>query len=223
MEQLAGAVVETAGQPATVRVGTILSVNPMQVDISTTILNSDAVGCVASYQPRTGDTVVLIGQSVDGDETSGSTWMIVGACVNSGSGEHSHNGIQIVAPAIANNTGVFADITGLVFPFTKRRDSSVIHSHMAMSSYSSAASAGAEYSTRIISYATGVGVAVAEQVIAAGFWNAALTHLCWTGFGDIPNVPAGSYFIQARYRLYIGAAFIQMNADDRMSFFCDEM
>lgn len=222
-QELASGISAAAGQAATTRVGTIAAVNPMRVEVAGVGLLTESVGCVSSYQPRVGDTVALIGQSVEGADGFASSWLIVGASVNVGSGEFSHNGRAGIAPTISNNTGLFADITGFVFPFTKRRNSSVIHSRMAMSSFSTVANAGAEYTTRVISYATGVGVAVAERVIVSGFWNAALTHHCWVGFDDIPNVPAGSYMLQARYRLYIGASFISMNADDRLSFFCDEV
>ena len=218
MPDLADAVVDAAGQPLTSRVGTILAVNPIQVDVCGTVLNPGVVGCVSSYLPRSGDTVVLVGQAVEGADSSGSTWLIVGACVNSGSGEFSHNGIQIMASGQANNTGVFADITGLTFPFTKRRAGSLIHARMAVSGFASVGAAGGEYTARIIS----AGVAISETVIASGFWNAGL-HLSWTGFRDIPSIPPGSYSIQGRWRLYTGAASIQMDGNDRYSLFFDEV
>lgn len=219
MPDLADAVVDAAGQPLTSRVGTILAVNPIQVDVGGTVLNPAVVGCVSSYLPRTGDTVVLVGQAVEGADSSGSTWLIVGACVNSGSGEFSHNGIQVMAGVQSNNTGVFADVTGVTFPFTKRRPGSLIHGRMAVAGFTSVGGAGGEYTARILS----AGVAVSETVLASGFWNAALTHLGWSGFRDIPNIPAGSYTVQARFRLYTGAAFVQMDNNDRFSLFFDEV
>lgn len=222
-EDLAEAVVDTAGQPTTSRVGTILGVNPIQVDVGGTALNPAVVGCVSSYLPRTGDTVVLLGQAVEGADSSGSTWLIIGACVNSGSGEFSHNGIQIQPAPHANNTGAFTDINGFLFPFTKRRNASLLHGRMALSAYSSANAAGGEFTARIISYATGVGVAISETVLASFFFNPQLTHFGFGGFNDIPNIPAGAYFIQARFRLYTGAAFIQVDGNDRLSMFFDEV
>jgi hypothetical protein len=223
MQDLADAVVETAGQPLTSRVGTIEEVNPIRVNMGGTILDPAVVGCASSYLPRIGDTVVLVGQAVDGAESSGSTWMIVAACVNSGSGEFSHNGIQIMGAVQSNNTGVFVDITGLLFPFTKRRSGSLIHAKMAVSAYANAAAAGGEFSARILDYSSGAAVAVSEMVLASHFWNAALTHLGFAGFNDIPNVPAGSYMVQGRFRLYVGAAFIQFDNNDRLSLFFDEV
>ena len=220
MEDLADAVVEAAGQPLTSRVGTIRAVNPIEVDIGGTILNPAVVGCVSSYLPRTGDTVALVGQAVEGADTSGSTWMIVGACVNSGSGEFSHNGIQVMAQVQAEGAGAFTDMAGVVFPFTKRRPSSLIHGRLGGSAFASATGLGGEFTARILS----AGVQVAEQVLASQFYNAAASHGAWIGFNDIPNIPAGSYTVQARFRKYVGGAGnIQTDTNDRISFFFDEV
>lgn len=220
MLDLADAVVDAAGQPLTSRVGTIRGVNPIEVDIGGTILNPAVVGCVSSYLPRTGDTVAVVGQAVEGADTSGSTWLIVGAAVNSGSGQFSHNGISLAIPNQFNATGAFIDLVGMTFPFTKRRAGSLIHARMAMSAYSTVAGAGGEFSARIINSS---GVAISETVLAAFFWNAALQHHGFAGFNDIPNIPAGSYTIQARYRIYVGATQLTMNNDDRGSLFFDEV
>lgn len=49
------------GSPASVRVGTVDSADPLRVSLQGTIL--DNVGLVGSYAPQTGDPVVLLGQS----------------------------------------------------------------------------------------------------------------------------------------------------------------
>lgn len=221
MQDLADAVVETAGQPLTSRVGTIEAVTPtIRVNMGGTILNPAVVGCASSYLPRVGDTVALVGQAIEGAESSGSTWMIVGACVNSGSGAFSHNGIQVMASVQSNNTGVFANIAGLLFPYTKRRAPSLIHARIAGSAFSTVAAAGGEFTARILDAA---GAAVAEQVIGSHFWNPAVTHLGWSGMADIPNVPAGTYTVQGRFRLYVGASAISFDTNDRLSLFFDEV
>ena len=79
-EPLAGAVVAAAGQPATVRLGTILQISPtLQIDMGGTVLDPAAVGINALYRPRVGDVVALLGQSVEGADTSGSTWLLLGS------------------------------------------------------------------------------------------------------------------------------------------------
>jgi hypothetical protein len=222
VEDLATAVTAAAGQPVTSRVGTVLAVNPIQVDMGGTILDAAVVGCASSYLPRTGDTVVLIGQAVEGGDTSGSTWMITAACVNSGSGAFSHNGIQAMAQVQSEGAGVFTNMTGITFPFTKRRAGSLIHGRIAGASFSSVAAAGGEFAARVTVTATGVQVAL--KVLGSMFYNAALTHGGWAGFDDIPNIAAGSYTVQAQFRKYIGGVGnIQTDQNDRISLFFDEV
>jgi hypothetical protein len=218
---LADAVVDAAGQPLTSRVGTILAVNPIQVDLAGTILNPAVVGCVSSYLPRTGDTVTLVGQAVEGADSSGSTWMIVGASVNSGSGAFSHNGIQVMAGIQSEGAGVFTNMTGVLFPFTKRRPGSLIHGRMGGSAFSSVIGAGGEFAARILNAA---GVQVALKVLASQFYNASLNHGAWVGFDDIPNIAAGSYTVQGQFRKYVGGAGnIQVDNNDRISLYFDEV
>lgn len=216
---LAGAVVTSAGQPAITRVARITAVDPIKVELDEVPLDPAAVGCVSSYVPRAGDTVALVGQAVDGSGTSASSWLIVGASVNSGSGAFSHNGIQIMASVQSENLGVFTDITGLTFPFTKRRNGSLIHARLAGSSFASAIGGGGEYTARILAD----GVQVAEEVLASFFYNLANNHGSWMGFDDIPNIPAGSYTIQGRFRRYTGGGAIQFDNNDRLSLYFDEV
>lgn len=72
------AIIETAGQPSTTRVGTIVSVNPVRVDIQGTVFGGSAVGILGSYSPVVGDHVSVLGQSVRGASSSGSSWLILG-------------------------------------------------------------------------------------------------------------------------------------------------
>lgn len=221
MEDLATAVTATAGQPVTSRVGTILAVNPIQVEMGGTVLEPEVVGCASSYIPRAGDTVVLMGQAVEGGDTSGSTWMIIDAVVNIATGAAGRGGRQVMASVQSEGAGVFTNITGLTFPFVKRRTGSVIHARMAGSSFASATGLGGEFTARILNSA---GAQAAEQVIASQFYNAALSHGAWVGFDDILNVAAGSYTVQARFRKYVGGAGnIQFDTNDRLSLYMDEV
>lgn len=220
MQDLALAVDQSAGQPSTTRVGIITSVAPVTVELDEQPLNPAVVGCVASYSPRVGDNVVLLGQAIEGADTSASSWTMVGANVNSGAGALSHNGIQIMASVQSNNTGVFQNIIGLTFTYTKRRAGSLIHGRLAGSAFSTVAAAGGEFAARITDTD---GVLVTEKVLASHFYNDALKHLGWSGFDDIPNIPAGTYTVQGRFRLYIGAASISFDTNDRLSLYFDEV
>lgn len=218
---LAEQVVETAGQPCTVRIGVVLAINPtVRVDIQGAVILPESVGVLGSYVAAVGDTVAVLGQAVEGDDTSASTWLILGPTTASSAGALSHAGRQIMAAAQVENAGVFINMTGLTFPFVKRRDGSLIHARMAGASFASVAANGGEFSARILDAA---GAQVAEQVIASMFYNAALTHGSWSGFDDIPNIPAGAYTIQARFRRYVGAAAIQTDNNDRLSLYFDEV
>lgn len=86
-DQLAASVAEAAGQPCTVRVGTVLSAPPLGelvIDLEGTALNPAAVGVLGSYHPVVGDTVILMGQSVTGADSQGSTWLVAGKAQKSG-------------------------------------------------------------------------------------------------------------------------------------------
>lgn len=75
MNSLATAVVESAGQPATIRVGTVLTASPLAIDLGGTTLDQDAVGLLGDYAPIPGQPVALLGQSVQGGQSSGATWL----------------------------------------------------------------------------------------------------------------------------------------------------
>lgn len=77
-DPLAAAVVVSGGQPATVRVGTITALSPTRVTMGGTVLDPDVVGFARDYSPVLGDVVALLGQSVEGADSSGSTWLVVG-------------------------------------------------------------------------------------------------------------------------------------------------
>jgi hypothetical protein len=219
-DALAAGISEAAGQPLTSRVGTIMGVSPLLVDIGGSALNPAVVGCVSSYIPRVGDTVVLLGQAVEGADSFASSWTIVGANSNVAASLQSHAGLQIMASAQFENAGTFTNVTGLTFAFTKRRAGSLIHGRVAGSGFSSVGANGIEMSARILDAA---GSAVAEEVLGSFFFNDALKHHSWSGFDDIPAVPAGVYTVQARFRRYTGAGAVQFDTNDRLSLYFDEV
>lgn len=74
---LSGAINDAAGQPATVRVGTVVGTSPLRVSVQGTVFEGDALGLIGSA-PSLGATVLLLGQSVRGARSSGSSWVILG-------------------------------------------------------------------------------------------------------------------------------------------------
>lgn len=69
------AVNNAAGQPATVRVGVVVSTSPLRVDVQGTPF--EGMGLIGAT-PALGDVVLMLGQSVRGSGSSGSSWVIVG-------------------------------------------------------------------------------------------------------------------------------------------------
>jgi hypothetical protein len=63
------------GQPATVRIGVVVTVSPLTVNVQTAVFTD--VGVLGSYLPTVGDTVALLGQSPQSgsDPTS---WLAMG-------------------------------------------------------------------------------------------------------------------------------------------------
>lgn len=77
-DDLPTTIIQAAGQAATVRVGTVTSVSPLQISLNGTALNMDAVGVLGGGF-TVGGPALLLGQSVQGAGTSGSTWCALGA------------------------------------------------------------------------------------------------------------------------------------------------
>ncbi len=73
---LPGAIVGAAGQPATLRRGVVVGVNPVQVSVQGVTFTD--VGVLSGYTATVGDEVVLIGQAVRNSNSSGSSWLLLG-------------------------------------------------------------------------------------------------------------------------------------------------
>lgn len=67
----------TAGQPLTARVGVVVSTSPLQVDLQGTVYQNPNLGLVGPT-PSLGDSVLMLGQSVRGAKSSGSSWVCMG-------------------------------------------------------------------------------------------------------------------------------------------------
>ena len=64
------------GQPATVRIGTVIGVNPLVVSVQGGTFDSESVGVAGFYVPAVGDVVALLGQSAI--SADGSSWLVLG-------------------------------------------------------------------------------------------------------------------------------------------------
>jgi hypothetical protein len=199
------------GQPATVRIGTVLSVSPLVVSVQGAALTN-----VGSLTPNlvAGDIVPLLGQSAV--SADGSSWLALGPITTAAQvTPNSNTGVQVMASVQANNTAAFANITGVTFTFIKTRANSRIFMQMAGSSFSTAIGTAGEFAVLLTSV-TGSPSPIG-QVLASFFYNVATTHLSWSGFVHVAGIPAGTYTIQGRFRLSVGVGSISFDTNDRIS------
>jgi len=73
-------IVNSAGQPATVRVGTVVSTSPLTVEVQGVPFTELGLLNVAAA-PGLGAVVLLLGQAVKGAKSSGSSWIILGEII----------------------------------------------------------------------------------------------------------------------------------------------
>lgn len=69
------AVVGAVGQPSSVRTGTVVSINPLRVDVQGTLFTD--LGLIGGM-PKVGEVVALIGQSTS-VTSSPSSWLVIGS------------------------------------------------------------------------------------------------------------------------------------------------
>jgi hypothetical protein len=72
---LSAEIFNAAGQPLTARVGKVTSTSPFVVEVQGTPFTD--LGLIGST-PSLGATVLLLGQSVKGAKSSGSSWICMG-------------------------------------------------------------------------------------------------------------------------------------------------
>jgi hypothetical protein len=75
---LSEAIVDSAGQPATIRVGVVTSTSPFEVTVQGSAFK--VLGRIGAA-PALGATVLLLGQSVKGSKSSASSWVVLGQIV----------------------------------------------------------------------------------------------------------------------------------------------
>ncbi len=73
-------IVDAAGQPATIRIGTVVSTSPLRVSVQGTVIGAPNLGRIGAA-PALGTTVLLVGQAVKGSKSSGSSWVLLGQIV----------------------------------------------------------------------------------------------------------------------------------------------
>lgn len=77
---LADKIVDSSGQPATIRVGIVTSTSPFTVEVQGAPFTDLGFLDVAP-RPALGAVVLLLGQSVRGAKSSGSSWVVLGEVV----------------------------------------------------------------------------------------------------------------------------------------------
>lgn len=93
------------GQPATVRIGVVTNVLPLEVTVQATSYRN--VGVLGSYPPMLGDVVALLGQSAV--SADGSSWLVLGRASASDI-PTSRMGVIARGYRITNSTGTTTDV-----------------------------------------------------------------------------------------------------------------
>lgn len=75
MASLIQQIASAPGQPASVRIGTVVSVNPVTVTVQGATFTD--LGTIAAYYPQVGDVVALLGQS-NASGSDPTSWLVMG-------------------------------------------------------------------------------------------------------------------------------------------------
>lgn len=208
---LADQISKDRGQPSTVRIGTVTSVNPLIVSVQGALFTD--VGSIG--QVAIGDVVALLGQSAV--SADGSSWLVLGQVTPAALvGAPVDAGVQTMATVQSNGGTTFLSITNVSFQFRKVRNNTRIFAQMAGSSFTSTVGNAAEFGAQIVDNATVL--ASTDNALASFFYNTINEHHSWAGFRYLTGVPAGSYTINGRFRLYIlVAGTTNFDTNDRIS------
>lgn len=77
MPNLVSEILAAVGQPASIRIGRVATINPLSISLQGVTLDPSTYGVLDSYIPTVNDSVVLIGQSKSvGSDPS--TWLVLG-------------------------------------------------------------------------------------------------------------------------------------------------
>lgn len=71
---------DSSGQPATIRIGVVTSTSPFEVTVQQSIFRNLGLLNVAP-PPALNAVVILVGQSVRGSKSSGSSWIVLGEVI----------------------------------------------------------------------------------------------------------------------------------------------
>jgi hypothetical protein len=93
------------GQPATVRIGVVTSISPLEVTVQATVYRN--VGVLNSYLPQLYDVVALIGQSAV--SADGSSWLVLGRASVSDAA-YARTGVIARGSRITSSSGTTTEI-----------------------------------------------------------------------------------------------------------------
>ena len=195
------------GQPATVRVGTVVSLSPLTVDVQDTGITN--MGVLDGYVPAVGHVVALLGQSsVSAD---GSSWLLLGHITE------ASDSIFLAASAVAIDAGGVNTASVPYVPLTATVSMGVVFSAPSSGKVavhwrtSTAAAVGA---TAWTSFRLGLDDVIgAGTVVQAATDDVALLHSAVAGadFGASSLLtgltPGTVYNVQMQHRTSAGTSF----------------
>jgi len=207
---LSGQIAGAAGEPSSVRIGTVTSTSPLTVDVQGTAYTN--LGLIGAC-PAVGATVALLGQSTSAgsDPTS---WLVLGEVVNACGGLENLNAFCTANGSTA--VAAYADYPGSPsVPFTKARAGSRVLVRWAPTFFVTNTDTGPDFAVRI------GGTDYRTHVLTP----ALTANVRLPSFGErrIPGIPAGVYTVTGRWARVggtgsvsaaIGADWVNLTVDE---------
>lgn len=201
MTDLAGEIRDVMPPDNGTRVGTVVGVEPLVVDVAGGLV---PCGVLAPYSPSVGDSVAIIRQ--DG------SWLCLGT-----HGPAAATGwltYATVLPSGSTASATYATMTGIgTQTFVKAQASSRLRLSFSVSARADAISQRGEWQMHISGPNYGLGHFVARQ-----WFNTAETNLMTGGHHEILGVPAGVLTLAVQWRRAFGAATLHVGVENLLSY-----
>lgn len=124
------------------------------------------------------------------------------------------NGVHVSAATQLVNNNTYIDMTGTGFTFTKQFSGTRVKMLFLGSAFSSQPGDVIEVAFRL---------GTTDYSVTGYFFNINGAHLTVAGQIYYSNIPAGTYTVIGRFRLFAGVGAININASDRMSLSAEEV
>lgn len=189
--------------------GTVVSVNPLQVNVRGGIIPPGVLG---SYVPSVGDPVQLLRQ--DG------TWLVLGSSVSGADATNSIAAFNAAATADTTAAAVYTNMDSASLTFVKRLAGSRVRVDATASMYTTAVNTKPRIGLDFIDTTT---AAVYRFNLMEMLINAASQHTMIGGGTLFSGIPAGTYTVQMIWLRVSGAGTLTLDSNDWISLIVAEV